>query len=706
MKTVSSSLDLFFQAQSIAVIGASAHKEKVGYQILNNLIQAERSVKNHNFRKLYPINPGAENILGLKTYRSMTEIDERVDLVIVVTPVGTVLNLVEEIIERNRLLPETKKVKAMIIISAGFAEIDKEGRALQHLITTKLALAQIKLLGPNTLGLIHTGHALNASFAQLQIPTGNLAVISQSGAMLTALFNALEARKAGVSFAVSLGNKADINENDCLEYALHDHHTTAVIMYIESFTHLPQFFELVSQVRRHKPVIILKGGTSARGQVASSSHTAALATNQALLQFAAKQFGFTLVENMEELMNVAFFLAHHRHLPTNTMVVTNAGGPAVNTIDALSSAEVPLAQWSPHSRASLPDLLPKSTVANPLDLLGDANAQQFKLALEVAQRDQNIDSVLIIITPQAVTDIPSIVEQLIQSKGKKPLFVSIMGGDHLEQFRAQLREHHITSTAFANDVVDMLRVLTTAGERAYLPFRYVLSQSHTPTDPNQQLKAPSLHRHLAAQQGLTAGFMVQPNLKETFTLLEKEGFTVPKYWILTADTIDEVEKISYPVFVKTGNLSIIHKKKVGAVYGVVKTPAEARTAYAAMSQFGNDVLFQEVVAIEHELLVGVENDPQFGLFLTVGLGGSYTNLLGDRSYCFLPAPKSIIERSWKKTKAYTLFKEHRELNEAILVELDRIQKLVMKYPWIRGVEVNPLAISQGKIWVADIKLQV
>lgn len=702
----SSALHLFFSAKSIAVIGASTHQQKVGYQVLNNLLLADKSSPRHLKKKLYPINPTATKILGLETFPDISAITDPIDLAIIVTPAGTVLPIVEGVIERNRILPRGDRVKSVIIISAGFAEIDKDGRALQDVITTKLKLAEIELLGPNTLGLIHTGNYLNASFAQSHIPAGNLAVVSQSGAMLTSLFHSLSSRQAGVSFAVSLGNKADINENDCLEYALHDTHTSAVIMYIESFSHFPQFFELVSQVRRTKPVILLKGGISERGQAASASHTAALATNQALLQAASKQFGFTLVDNMEELMNVAFFFSHHKHLPSNTVVITNAGGPAVNTIDALSAQHVTLAKWSRTAQEDLRELLPRSQPANPLDLLGDAQPEQFKHAIHIAQRDPNVDSIIVIVTPQAVTDIPATVETIIAQKGKIPMYVALMGGDELEKFRQQLRQHHITCTAYPNDLAEMLGVLTDAAEQQFLPFRYALSATHTPTHPQHVLDQQKLHQKLAIAHGVHPSFLKKPRLGKTFDLLKAAGLRVPKYWIVNDNTLEKLESIPYPVFAKTANLAILHKKEVGAVFGRVHSLEQAKEAFRKMREFGEEVLFQELLEIQHEVLVGVEHDPQFGLYLTIGLGGSYTNILADRQYCFLPAPPSILEKTWRSTKAYQLFKDTPEINNVMIEQLQLIQKLIMHHPWISSLEINPLAVSQGKIWVADIKLQV
>lgn len=702
-------LELFFSARSVAVVGASTHREKVGYQVLNNLHTGIRraSVNSKSAtRKLYPVNPTATSILGYKCYPTMTAITDRVDLVIIVTPVGTVLGIIDEILAHNAALKPADRVKSVIIISAGFAETDDEGKLLQQRILMKLSLSGIRLLGPNTLGIIHTANGLNASFAQSNIPQGNLAVISQSGAMLTALFNSLVSRQAGISFAVSLGNKADISENDCLQYALKDNNTSAVIMYIESFSHLPRFFELVSRVRRIKPVIVLKGGTSSRGQAASSSHTAALATNQSLLYAASLQFGFTLVNNMEELMNVSFFLAHHRTLPNNTMIITNAGGPAVNTIDELQHAGVPLAKWSSRAQEDLANLLPNIKPNNPLDLLGDADAERFKRAITIAQRDPDIESILVITTPQAVTDMHGITDQLIGAKGKKPIFVAMMGGDQLESYRSKLRESYVLCSKYANNIVEMLQVFTRINKGTFLPSNYTLSESLTPSTSLNRVTVPQLHRHLAHQQGISEQFLVQPSMSETFSLLEKAGFKLPKHWLVRQENLTLLRELSYPLFVKTANLSIIHKKKMGAVYGVAHDAKEARLAFDQLVKFGNEVLYQEVLPIEDELLLGIENDPQFGVYLTVGLGGSYTNLLADRAYCFLPAPISILEKTWKQTKASQLFKQNPDVTKQILVEISRLQQFVMQHPWIKSVEINPLAVSRGQLWVADIKLQV
>jgi acyl-CoA synthetase (NDP forming) len=683
-------LDTLFSARSIAVIGASRHREKVGYQVLRNL-QSATEVEPRP-KKLYPINPTAQSILGLPVHPSITAIKDPIDVVVIVTPASTVIDLVEEIIERNRPLAKKDRVKAVIIITAGFAETSKEGRNVQHAIATKLTLAGIRVLGPNTLGAINPIKFFNASFAQRNIGAGNLAVISQSGAMLTALFDALTARQVGVSFAVSLGNKADLSENDCIEYAFNDPHTHVVAMYLESFAHLPLFFEKVSKLSKKKPVLLLKGGTSQRGQKASASHTAALATNQVLLGAGAQQMGFVLVDNMEELINLSFFLAQHHKTIESTVVITNAGGPAVNTIDELSNRGVKLAKWSEKSEHDFDDLLPRLPIHNPLDLLGDASPEHFQKAISVAQRDLNIDSMVVIVTPQAVTDIPGIVNQIIELKGKKPILVSLMGGDHLEKYRQQLREHHILCAAFPNDLVDVLKFAQQISQYHFKSETFIQSDVHTPpVQPYLKVENWGIPHPM-------------PSLKEVFALLEHAKFTLPKYNLITQHNLSELKTLQYPLFVKTANLSLIHKKKIGAVYGVVHNAEEGHQAYEAMQKFGNEVLFQELIEIQHELLLGINNDPQFGLYLTVGLGGSYTNILADRAYAFLPANKSYLEKMWRSTKAFVALKELPQISEMIPDAMFELQRIVMQNPWIQSIEINPLAITPKGPVAADIKI--
>ncbi len=673
-------LNLFFQAKSIAVIGASNNPLKVGNQIFRNLIQ--NNADKPFAKKIIPVNPHMTSLMGQKAFASIVDIPDPVEVVIIVTPAVTVNEIIDQIISRNQKLKNAEQVKAVLIISAGFAETSKEGKALQEEVTQKLKQANIRMVGPNSLGLISSVNHLNASFAQKMIPSGNIALISQSGAMLTALFDVISSSQLGISFSVSLGNKADINENECLEYAANDPQTRVIALYLESFTDLPSFFELVSSISKKKPVIVLKGGTSQRGQAASASHTAALATNQVLLSAAAKQMGFVLVNTIEELINCVFFLSAHQYLIQNALIITNAGGPAVNTIDRLAEEHVELAQWSTFSKGELERLVPNIPAHNPLDLLGDASSERYKFAIQIAQRDPNIDSILVIVTPQAVTDIPAIVDQLIQLKGKKPILVSLMGGDHLEKYRQKLRLAGFTCADFPNDLVNILQYTRKVTDFHFVKRRFIPSTIH--------------REQLANKPSLTT-------LKSVFSLLKENGLKVPGYKIVNKESFTDLRKFTYPFFAKTANLDIQHKKEVGALIGKVDSFSQAAKAYHALLKFGPDVLFQEMVDINTEILLGIENDPQFGLYLSIGLGGSHSNILADRSYVFLPATKEELRSAWQQTKAHEILKKT-ETSDQVIDVMVNLQKVVMKNSWIKSIEINPLAINDQGAWVVDIKV--
>lgn len=371
------------------------------------------------------------------------------------------------------------------------------------------------------------------------------------------------------------------------------------------------------------------------------------------------------------------------------MVITNAGGPGVNTTDELSRHQVPMARWSGRAKEDFAELLPGITINNPLDILGDADPTRLQLALKIAQRDVNITSVLVILTPQAVTDMPGMVETLLTHIGRMPLFVSLVGGTQLEPLREKLRKGGVMSLAFPNDLAALLRPLTQLSSFADLP-NYVASPVHiSQFSRNTTVKPPA-----------------QPSLEQGFTLLKSAGITLPRYAIIQKANLDQFSHLQYPVFAKTGNLSIIHKKDVGAVYGLVRNAAEAVDAYKKLSHFGNDVIFQALIDIEHELLLGYENDPHSGPYMTIGWGGSLTNILADRQYVFLPTHKSLFAKAWQNTKAAKTLGKTGKIADQIVETMVAIQKLVVTHPQIQALEINPLVITRkGQILAADLKLR-
>lgn len=667
-------LDSFFSPNSVAVIGASREPAKVGHQILKNLLGYKKG-------KVFPVNPLARSILSTPVFQSLSSIPGEVELAIIAIPAPVVHSVIDECIE--------KKVKAVVIITAGFAEMSKQGKKAQEEIVEKLRSHDIQLLGPNSLGFLFPRNNLNASFADQKIEAGSIALISQSGAMLTALFTEMESNHVGCSVAISLGNKAGISEVEILEWAGKDSDTKTIGLYLESFTDLPKFFALSSQISKQKPIIVLKGGRSKRGQSASVSHTAALATNDELLKAAAQQAGFVMVDTVEEFMQTVFFLEQYKTQPENTMIITNAGGPGVNTVDVGEMKKLGLAKWANSSIERIQEEYPQIHVANPLDVIGDATAERFEFAIAQAQRDQNIDSILVIITQQAVTNIPQIIKMLLNIKGKKPVCVALIGGERFAKERQKLNDAGIFTTEYPNEVVDVFAIVQRTAQAKYISEKFEPAPIKIDTSEH-------------------ATTMYSTSIDLTFQLLGKYGLKTPIYSVITYQ--DFTQNVHLPSYAKTANLSLAHKKDIGAVYGIVNTREDVKKSYAQLKKFGNAVLYQEIIQADLELLMGANRDPQFGLYLAIGLGGSWTNVLSDRAYAFLPTSRKVLRKKLQQTKAFeALQKLSKEYDQDVLGEvlttMSSLQKLMREHPEIQELEINPLMINKKGIWVADVKVK-
>lgn len=687
-------LEALLHPKSIAVVGVSVEAEKVGHQVFANLLSFSGDV--------FPINPKHKQILGKKCYSDLLSIPTSVDLVVICTPAVTVLDLVHQCID--------KKVKAVIIITAGFAETNSSGKLLQEKITSLLAANKILLLGPNTLGAINPHHHMNASFAPAEVSAGQIAFISQSGAMLTTVFSQFAKRRVGCSFALSLGNSAGVSATDALHFAADDPHTKVIALYIESLPdiHPREFFALCKKISQTKPILLLKGGISDHGQQASLSHTAALATDSSLLVDAQHQFGFTMVNTIEQFFETAFFLdgllknadKPTTALPSSLMILTNAGGPGVNSIDLAEKAQIRLASWSQSTIARFAANLPRVHPSNPTDLLGDASEKDIESALIFANEDPLIDAILLIITPQAVTDIPAIVKMLIRIRSTihKPLIVSLMTGETYRPLLVHLRDAGITAIEYANEAVEVYEYVSHA-RRAMLVDRsaLIMEQLRTslqtkamPTDPTRR-DFPLRSAELAS----------------VYLLLESYGLTLPRAALVSnAQSLEELSALDpdrvYPLIAKTANLGLKHKAVLGAVIKGITSIEDARQAYTKLSAFGPTVVFQEVITDAIEVIIGCKRDPVYGPFIAVGTGGSLTNILADRSYVFLPASGKELRAAFKRTKLSELLSATQ--SEAVLLTLERFQLLLQDHQEIAELEINPLMVTADTAYVADVKV--
>lgn len=682
---------------SIAVVGVSLDPAKVGHQIFVNL----QHFKGH----LYAVHPTLQKVLGKPVYKDILSIPQSVDVCVIATPASTVEAIIDQCID--------KKVKAVVVIAAGFAETSQTGKEAQIRIAKKLEAHDILLLGPNTLGFVNPSLHANASFAPGNVESGNIGIISQSGALLTTIFAEFERREVGCSFAISLGNGAGITTTQALEYAQNDPNTKVIMVYLESFDNALSFFDMCKRTSLHKPIITLKGGTTQAGNAASLSHTAALATDTTLLKAASYQMGFVVVDTIEQFFETAFFIDRlfdkttkstnlTTILPSNLMILTNAGGPGVNATDLASTAKIPLASWSQTSIGRFNRELPRVKPSNPTDLLGDASVFDIESGLIFAQEDSGIESVILIITPQAVTDIPAITDMLISkfAKGAKPMVVALMGGEAQHPFVLKLREAGITSVEYSNEAVEIYNWVERLRQTQFIDRSSQLLKQLEDLVLDQQRNETPSRQHFP---------LIHADLAETLILLENYGFTLPRCAIVSSKKqLEELEKLDekrvYPLIAKTANLKLKHKALVGGIVPDITSYSQAISAYESLSKFGPQVILQEVIPNAIEIILGAKRDNVFGPFIAVGSGGALTNIIADREYVFLPASHRDIASACFRTKIFTLLSKQQQ--HLVINAVKNFAQLVNSHHEINEIELNPLLLTKDKAYAVDVKVSL
>lgn len=655
-------INVLMTAKRFAVVGASADVHKIGHQILYNL-------KNNPTITVYPINLKGGTILDLQVFGHLYETPEPAEIVIISVPARTVEDVVDECIRIQ--------AKAVILISSGFSEIGESGAVIEKRIVDKLHASGILLLGPNTMGYIAPGKNIYASFGPSEVAKGPIALISQSGAMLSALFQEYVSAGTGVSFALSLGNRTGINENDSLSYALSDPETKIIVMYLESLADPKLTLDIAKRISTSKPIFLLKGGVTEEGRSAAVSHTAALATSQILLDELCHQSGIVQVKNFEELVRASIASSKTNYLPENIMIVTNAGGPAVVLTDEISEAGIPLVELSVTTKQTLSSHLTGIKISNPLDLLGDATPQKYQEALTILTQDLTIDAIIVVVTEQAVTDMDELTRVLSRKRGKHLLFACLAGGDQMDPYRDKLKMAGVIVTRYPNEIADTISDLYKAKKRIGKPVEQELSVK---SEVNQ--------------------------FPETFTdltkLLQKYGVESPKELILSKEEeLTKVSDLGWPVIAKTTNLKLLHKAKLGAVVKDILNIDQAKDAMIKMRQWGEQTLFQQKINEGVEVLLGVHNDPFWGWYLAVGMGGSLSDTYDDRTYVFLPSTRSEMTSALGRTKLSKLLTDNQ--NKLLLETMYKLQDCALSTSSLKELEINPLFVSDNKTIAADLK---
>jgi acetyltransferase len=697
-------LDAVFEPRSVALIGATDREGSVGHATLVNL-------KNASFHgKIYPVNPHRSEILGLRSYASISEIPAAVDLAVIVTPAATVPDIIGECIDAN--------VKAAVVISAGFKEHGAEGQALEAKIAERLQHGRLRLIGPNCLGVMNPLIGFNATFAQTIALPGNVAFVSQSGALLTAILDWSLREQVGFSAFVSTGSMLDVGWGDLIDHFGSDPSTQSILIYMESVGDARSFLSAAREVAMSKPIIVIKAGRSEAASKAATSHTGALTGSDEVFDAALRRCGVLRVQSISDIFYMAEVLSKQpRPRGARLMIVTNAGGPAVLATDALIAAGAELAPLSDASRQALDSFLPPHwSRGNPIDVLGDADPERYARAIEIAIKDPGSDGLLAILAPQGMTD-PAGVAQCLKPFAKghgKPLLASWMGGKYVEPGDAILNASGIPTFAYPD----------TAARAFVYMWRYsyqLRGLYETPSiadDPAAAKERTSKAREIldsVSSRGRT--LLTEVESKQILAL-----YGIPT--ILTKVARDQeaaiklAEEMGMPVVLKIHSHTITHKTEVGGVKLNLATPESVRDAYREIqtnvtARAGADafegVTVQPMVRLDgYELILGSSVDPQFGPVLLFGSGGQLVEVHRDRALALPPLNTTLAQRLMEQTKIYVALKGVRGRKPVDMQGLEsllvRFSYIPVELPRIKEIDINPLVASADGLCALDARI--
>jgi len=680
-------LEMFFSPQAVAVIGASRSPGKLGHGVLQNIIQ-------YGYRgAVYPINPKADEILGLKCYPSVQAVPGPVDLAVFLIPAR---HVAEGLVACGE-----KGVKGAIVISAGFREVGSEGWQREREIVDIARRYGMRLLGPNCLGIIDTIANLNASFAAAMPQHGSIAFMSQSGALCTSVLDMAIANQVGFSRFVSLGNKADTDENTFIEAWQSDPHTRVIMAYLEGIEKGAQFMQTASRVSRDKPIIAIKSGTTSAGSRAVSSHTGTLAGLEQAYEAAFRQSGVIRARSVQELFDYSIAFARQPMLGGDRIaIVTNAGGPGIMATDACERARLQLASLERETLDALRQALPAAaSVLNPVDLLGDALADRYELALEKVLDDPNVDGVLVILTPQVMTEVREtarVVGRMSHRDGK-PILGCFMGSEAVQPGVEMLNRYRVPNYPVPERAVAALAAMTQ--HRSW--------RQRPPVQPETfQVDQGTVRRVLSKAR---AEGRVGIGDAEAREIMEAYGIPTPRTFLARNpdEAVRFADDIGLPVVVKIASPDILHKTDVGGVKLNVMSLADVRDAFELMVYRANrympgaeiwGCLVQEQIVGGKEVIVGMNRDPHFGPLMMFGLGGIYVEALKDVAFRVAPFDRRDAHEMIREIRAHNLLRgvrgESRSDMDAVVDALLRLSQLVLDFTEIAEFDINPLVVFE------------
>ncbi|PYV30564.1 MAG: acetyl CoA synthetase subunit alpha [Acidobacteria bacterium] len=693
-------LGFFFAPNAVAVIGASASPNSVGRTLLYNLVS-------HPFGgTVFPVNSKRSEVLGIKAYPSIAEVPEKVDLAVIATPAATVPGVVDECVQAG--------VRGAIIISAGFKEAGPAGAELERQVFEKASRGKMRIIGPNCLGLMNPITGLNATFASAIAKPGTVGFISQSGALCTAILDWSFREHVGFSAFISIGSMADVGWGDLVDYLGDDPNTRSIIIYMESVGDARSFLSAAREVAFTKPIIMLKAGRTAAATKAAASHTGALTGNDDVLDAAFRRSGVLRVEHMAELFHMAEVLAKQpRPRGPRLAIVTNAGGPGVLAADALLTHGGELAPLAPETMSALNAILPPHwSHNNPVDILGDSDADRYAKAVEVLAKDPTSDGLLVILTPQAMTD-PTGTAELVKRFAKleaKPLLASWMGGEQAAPGFSILTGSGIPTFPFPDSAA---RTFDYMWKYSYNLRGLYETPSLAASPPDQPLAQKIIREARKAGRKL---------LTEVESKQVLAAYGIPTVATRLAHTAEEAARVAgeigFPVAVKLHSQTITHKTEVGGVClnledaaGVARAFEEIRASVveAAGAEHFLGVTVQAMAKAEGlELILGSSVDSQFGPVLMFGAGGQLVEILKDRALALPPLNTTLARRMMEQTRIYKAFEGFRGRTrvdvDALEQLLVRFSQLVVEERWVKEIDVNPLLASSEGLVALDARL--
>ncbi len=690
------SLGSIFNPKSTAIIGASRREEAVGHAVFKNMLESGYK------GPLYPVNPKSDSILGVRCYTSITEIPDPVELAVLIVPAPAAIPTFQECIRKG--------VGGAILISAGFKEIGPEGARLEQELAHLSKKHGVPLIGPNCLGVINTDPAvsMNASFSRSMPQEGRIGFISQSGALCTAVLDYAKGTSIGFSKFISMGNKASVSELDLMKYLLEDAQTDVILMYLEDLAYPREMLELCEKIgwdkTGRKPILAIKSGRTVAGAKAASSHTGSLAGSDELYTSVFKQGGMLRVESVAELFDYARAFSTRKFPRHNRVaIVTNAGGPGIMTTDACIRHKLQVPTLNQETQTELKKHLPPTAnISNPVDVIGDAQHGRYEAALQAVLKDSQVDACIVILTPQAMTDIEEIARVIgeVSKKSRKPVLASFMGIVDVSAGKDILRKWGVPHYRFPESAASTLAAMA----------RYTAWLERPKTRVKQfrvnKSRAQSILKK-AQREGRTN--LTGP---ETTEILKAYGFpTLPMEFCATAEKAQDVaEAMGFPVVLKISSPDILHKIDVGGVKLGLKSRAEVRKGASellatvkrkAPSAKIDGLVVQKMASPGREIILGLNRNPQFGPILMFGLGGTYVEIMKDVTFRVAPIRELAAHNMIRSIQGRPILQGIRGEKPADIPKLEeclqRLSQLAVDLPQIEELDINPMfAYNKGE----------